>query len=235
MRLPGKLDATTLGDLLGALHRAQASGVLELIESVGAASGRVHRVHFDAGLVREVETSSRVARLGELLRREGFVGDEALRRLARRLFEEPLKRAGELLVEDGSLTPMALRAALRRQLRDRLEALFSLREAFVRFRVARHRVFDADALPLSPREFLHGRARRRRVRERPVAPSDSRRAALELLGLPRDADRAAVQRAFRKLAASVHPDRHPGVGADEKARLMQRFAELSAAYHALVA
>lgn len=231
MRLPGKLGSTTLGDLLGALHRARATGVLELIEA-----GRVHRVHLDEGLVEEVETPLAVPRLGELLRREGFLAEEALARLIRRL-ASTRRRAGEILVEDRMVTTMAVRAALRRQLRARLEALFSLRDAFVRFRVARRRDSDdARFPPLSPREFLHGKARGR-ARATCKAPPASleRLRALGMLGLSEDADRNAVQRAFRKLALSMHPDRHPMASAEERARLMRRFAELSQAYHALTA
>jgi hypothetical protein len=232
MRLPGRLSATTLGDLLGALHRERASGVLELIEC--GAGSRVHRVHFDAGLVEAVETPLGVARIGELLRREGLLGDEGLRRFLRKLSLDGKRRAGELLVEDRSVTTSVLRAALRRQLRERLEALFALQDAAIRFRVARRRSLDANqAAPLSPREFLHDRPRRRARRAAPA--NDVRRRALSVLGLADSADRAAVQRAFRKLAASVHPDRHPAASAEERARLMRRFVELSAAYHELVA
>jgi hypothetical protein len=242
MRLPGRLSATTLGDLLGALHRDRASGVLELIESGGAC--RVHRVHLDAGLVEAVETSLGVVRIGELLRREGFLGDDGLRRFLRRLSGSGKRRAGDLLLEDQMVTAPVLRAALRRQLRERLEALFALSDASVRFRVARPRSPEANrAAPLSPREFLHGRARSRArrgapPRTKPAAPppaNDVRRRALGVLGLGEGADRESVQRAFRKLAAGVHPDRHPAASAEERARLMRRFVELSAAYHALVA
>jgi DnaJ-class molecular chaperone len=44
-----------------------------------------------------------------------------------------------------------------------------------------------------------------------------------------------VQRAFRKLAASLHPDRFPTANAAERADIMKRFSEITAAYHALVA
>jgi DnaJ-domain-containing protein 1 len=44
-----------------------------------------------------------------------------------------------------------------------------------------------------------------------------------------------VRRAFRQLAARSHPDRFPSADEGERRRLMQRFAELSAAYHALTA
>jgi DnaJ-class molecular chaperone len=56
-----------------------------------------------------------------------------------------------------------------------------------------------------------------------------------VLGLEAGADRARVQRAFRRLAAEVHPDRHPWASAAERAALLRRFSELSAAYHELVA
>ncbi len=50
----------------------------------------------------------------------------------------------------------------------------------------------------------------------------------ETLGLGRDADDAAIKRAFRNLAKECHPDRNPG---DEKAE--HRFKDLNEAYEAL--
>jgi curved DNA-binding protein CbpA len=47
------------------------------------------------------------------------------------------------------------------------------------------------------------------------------------------ADRVSIQQAFRRLARSLHPDSHPHADPGERARLLSRFAELSAAYHAL--
>lgn len=246
MRLPGRLSSTTLGDVLGALYRERATGVLELIEAAGGAAGRVHRIHVDEGLVDRVETPLGALRLGELLKREGFLGEDAQRRLLRGLAADPGRRSGEILVQEGLVTTTALRTALRRQLRTRLEALFSLGDAFVRFRIARPRSFTPQTgQALSPREFLYGRPRRRdrepRARPQrsasppPARAVDPRREALNRLGLGEGADRRDVQRAFRKLAASVHPDRHPTASAEQRAELMRRFAELSAAYHALVA
>jgi len=238
VRLPGRLRGTTLGDLLGRLHRERATGVLELVEVEGMTRGRSHRVHFEAGLVSEVETKFPVARLGEILKQQGFVGDDALRRLTRELTRAPTRRSGEILVEDQKLTFQAVGAALRRQLRLRLDALFQLEDAELRFHVPR-----ADRnpqIPLSPREFLHGRPRgRRAAAPAPAAaprPNDRARVrALAVLGLDAAASRDSVQRAFRKLASTLHPDRHPGASPSERASLLQRFAELSAAYHLLVA
>jgi curved DNA-binding protein CbpA len=57
--------------------------------------------------------------------------------------------------------------------------------------------------------------------------------AYATLGLLPGADRAAIQQAFRRLALNLHPDRFPNADATERARLLTRFAQLSAAYHAL--
>jgi Domain of unknown function (DUF4388) len=249
MLLPGRLRATTLGDLLGALYRARATGTLELVETGGATSGRRHRVHLDAGLVEHVDTPLTVPKLGEILRREGFVSDETTRAMLRRSFVSPGKRLGELLIEASAASVHALGAALRYQQRARLDALFALGDAFVQFHVMGARRAEALDHPLSPREFLFGRRRARDRpnarpqasprRERPAASrarhEPTRARALDMLGLGAGADRDAVQRAFRARAREVHPDRFPQATAVERAELMRRFAALSAAYHLLLA
>ncbi len=250
MQLPGRLRLTTLGDLLGELHRACASGVLELVEVDGARSGRSHRVYFDAGLVEGVDTSLNHPRLGEILARDGLLSMSALARVARCLIEQPSKRVGEILVEEGLGTADLVAAALRRQQKSRLDALYSLSEALIRFHVPRPRAGFRPA-PLSPREFLHGRPRARtrlrsRVTERftfrseprqpppPPMSGDKQLAAYRTLGLSPAASARDVQRAFRKLAAERHPDRFPLASPAEKARHLSHFATLSAAYHALL-
>jgi len=198
MQLPGRLRLTTLGDLLGALHRACASGILELVEIEGARAGRSHRVFFDSGLIDDVDTAFEQARLGER--------------------------------------------------RSRLEALYGLSEALIRFHVPRPRSGFRQQ-PLSPREFLHGRPRARadfaaRVSERfssrfagrseAARGLEPRHAAYRTLGLSSTAQAREVQRAFRKLAAEQHPDRFPNASPAEKAQHLSRFAQLSAAYHLLM-
>lgn len=57
MQLPGKLRLSTLGDLLGSLHRAGVSGVLALRELQGTATGRRHQIHLRRGLIVGVSAS----------------------------------------------------------------------------------------------------------------------------------------------------------------------------------
>jgi DnaJ domain len=234
MQLPGRLRLTTLGDVLGALHRAGASGVLELGEDRGV----THRIYVRHGMITQVDTDLHRQRLGELLARQGFVGARALARLARRLMEAPGQRAGEILVQEGFVSSELVSAGLRRQLRQKLDALFELKDAQLTFRVPRPH--EGHRAPLSPGEFLHGRPRARtRAKSQTPPRTETSRAtpaaprAYALLGLRPGADRDAIQRAFRTLARSLHPDCHPHASSEERARLLTRFAELSAAYHAL--
>src|SRR5450432_2940669 len=64
MDLPGRLRSTTLGDLLGALHRAGSTGTVELTED----QGRLHRVYLAQGLVTAVELDGATPSLAEILR-----------------------------------------------------------------------------------------------------------------------------------------------------------------------
>src|SRR5579884_612371 len=96
MRLPGRLQSTTLGDLLGTLHRGGASGTLELSEEE---RGRVHRVHLAEGLVIAVELDGAAPSLAEVLRRSRAAAEDVLRRsLLRAMASRRLH--GEVLVEE---------------------------------------------------------------------------------------------------------------------------------------
>src|SRR5689334_11210166 len=137
MNLPGRLTRTTLGDLLGMLHRAGASGVLELVEPSGSRAGKSHRVFLSGGLVDDVETDPEHPPLGELLAREGALDRDGLTTLLRRLVEAPERRAGEILIAERLANEALVSAALRWQLRSRLETVFRLSDGLVRFHVRR--------------------------------------------------------------------------------------------------
>jgi DnaJ-domain-containing protein 1 len=248
MQLPGRLRATTLGDLLGTLHRARATGTLELAEF----HGRTHRVHLSRGLVVAVELDGPVPSLAEVLRSEHAVDDDVLRRsLLRAMASRRLH--GEVLVRDFLLSPSLIDTALRRQLLVRLYRLERLPDAQVHFRVTlrppRGALLDE---PLRPPEFLSGRKRARDRSEAPPlatpqAPSVRRpvheapavdprhAAAMRVLGIAPGADAAAIKRAYRQLARSYHPDLHPGASEAQKRALAERFVQVTAAYQTLVA
>jgi hypothetical protein len=242
MRLPGRLKSTTVGDLLGTLHREHGSGTLELVE----ASGRTHRVHLARGLVTAVDLDRASPSLAEMLRREDAVDEETLRRsLLRALASQKLH--GTVLVDEFRVSPSVVDLALRRQIQTRLAALENLQDAQILFRVAvrppRGALFEQ---PLRAVEFLHGR---RRARDREVwsgsarpepyvagAREDAARAhARRLLGLSGTEDEAAIKRAFRKLARELHPDTHPTATDEERRELSARFSEVNAAYQSLLA
>jgi len=228
MNLPGRLRDTTLGDVLGALFRARATGSLELIELSGPSAGRVHSIGFTEGVITRIEPGPGGARLGDLLE----VDVSARRRYS----PEHHHRIGEYLVDAGIVSADRLRTALHEQLQARLEALYRLTDARLSFRPPRPAADDPTApLPLDQGEFLRGRPRKRR--DAAVAPPrerGERDEALKVLGLPPSATRADVQTAFRRLAQESHPDRRPSATEAERRELLRRFSSLSHAYHKLL-
>src|SRR5580700_6623210 len=131
MNFPGRLRSTTLGDLLGTLHRAAATGTLELAED----RGRTHRVYVGRGLVVAVEVDGASPSLAEILRAEHVVGEDVLRRSFLRAVSSR-RLHGQVLVDEFCLSPGVVGNALRRQLLGKLALLEQLGDARVAFRVA---------------------------------------------------------------------------------------------------
>lgn len=318
MRLPSRLAASTLGDLLGALHRSRTTGLLELSEVPGAIAaavpGRRHRIHLFCGLVAGVETSLPHAPLGRVLETKGLLRPEAVAELLTRIAAGDPRLAGEILIEDGLAPKHIIDLGLRAQLRDKVDVVYTLKDAEVRFHTARPLSEAARRSGLlASSEFLHGRPRardraataagsawptggarpfdrpERRVspnrpwahrtqsapwsgtadigsdaddrsadhdndnvpfsevrRRRPEPPpsaappprpatDEPRARALRLLGLDRSADLPAIRKAFRELAVKLHPDRFATAPASTREQKSALFAEVSAAYHLLVA
>jgi DnaJ-class molecular chaperone len=105
--------------------------------------------------------------------------------------------------------------------------------------------------PLGPPAFLHGKKRARdrqpdlpgsgRYRSAraasglPGSVDVQRVVAYRVLGLGTDAPADEVKRAYRRLVREYHPDLHPEATSEERRVLSSRFAEVTAAYRALVA
>lgn len=243
MFLPGNLKNTTLGDVLGRLHRQKVSGILELIEERSAVAGRRHKIHLQHGLITRVESPAPVPPIGEVLVREGMLTDAQHRGFLRELRSRPGRLAGAVLVEGGLLSSQALAEALNAQMRMRVDALFGLQDVSIRFHAGRL----ISEMSLAASEFLHGRprARERRGSLRGSWPRETRRegasadgestaSALATLGLGRDATREQIRHSFRQLAITVHPDLHPASDESTRQVIQSKFAALSAAYHFLI-
>jgi len=241
MLLPGRLRSTTLGDLLGTLHRGQASGTLELVED----RGRTHRIHIADGLVVAVELDAATPTLAEVLRAEPDTDEDLIKRsLLRAIASQRLH--GEVLIGEFHVSAAVVGRALRRQIAARLQALEELADARVCFRVAvrpprgalqgrpSSTAEPAWNSPLGPRDFLHGRRRARERGGRPPAPAPAGcLSAWQALGLSPGADESEVKRAYRRLARAVHPDLHPDATDGERRVLAARFNALTEAYRVL--
>jgi DnaJ-domain-containing protein 1 len=230
MELAGRLRSTTLGDLLGSLHRFRSTGTLELVED----RGRTHRIHLAAGLVVAAELDGASPSLGEILRGERAAQDDVLRRsLLRAMSSRRLH--GEVLVNEFHLSPAVVCKALRRQVLARLAAIEDVPDARVIFRVAvRPPSWALHGDPLDAAEFLHGR---RRARDGGTAPTTGAKdaGAWRVLGVAPGSDAVEIKRAYKRLARTVHPDLHPGATDDERRDLQARFVQITEAYRALVA
>ena len=174
MQLPGRLDTSTLGDILGTLYRGNATGVLELSEVPVAGSVRPlrsHRIHLLSGLIASVETGLDVTPIGEVLARAGKIDRRAIDVMLYRMAVGDPRPAGAILVGMGAVSQEALLVGLRGQLRAKINAIYlGVGEARITFRTSRPLPKEALRVgTLLPRDFLHGRPRKRdRRRTAPV-------------------------------------------------------------------
>ncbi len=229
--LPGKLDRSTLGDVLGTLFRGRATGFLELGEGRGPRAGKRHYVFLSSGRPSAVVSDGPA--LGEILRRGGAVTDEALSSAHEAKLRGDGRLTGELLCDLGSVDMATVERGMAEQTRARLDRLFGLMQADLRFHVARlgdmvvplplRAAFGAPQL--GPRDYLFGRPRRR-ARE-PLA-IDARRDAFSLFGLEPTAGVDEVRKAFKRLALELHPDR--ASDPIERTERERRLARITAAY-----
>jgi len=227
--LPGSLDRSTLGDVLGVLHRGRATGFLELTLRT-----KRNFVFLSSGKPSAVASGG--PGIGELLLSRGVIDRSALDRAtrARRRSDQLL---GELLLDQGAVDDATIEGAMAAQTAERLDALYSLTKAQIRFHVA---TFGAEVPPiplraaysapqLHPAVFLYGRPRARTRGK--SSEADARRAALRTLGITGDASQEEVRKAYKRLVLELHPDR---AGSNEREELNVKLARVTAAYSLLM-
>jgi hypothetical protein len=228
MLLPSRLRGTTLGDLLAALHRAFASGVLELVEP-----SRQHAIHLRRGLVQAVESSERSHRFGDLATATGLCRREAVEHASREASARNT-RIGQHLVVRGVLTPANRDRVLHAQRARRLDTLYGLADADLRFHAARPLPpGSAEQSPMSAGEAFHGRARRRDRGRAPTHIGDRRR-ALHVLGLDDATTPTQLLARYRERVAALHPDHAANVDERERERRVAELRAVIDAYRALL-
>lgn len=245
MQIASRLRDTTLGDLLAELHRANATGVLELIEPKGR-----HAIHLRRGFVQAVESESALVRLGDVAARRWGISRPAVER-ARMYAHARGLRIGHALVATRVIAAAQLDALLAEQQRARLELLYALRDAEIRFRVARPLPDGAaEQTPLEARDTFYGRPRKQardtehtqsteqpRARHSRVTRAMHHPLAAEyaVLGVTPDSDQRAVRDAFRALVLALHPDRAHGVSDLERESRARKLVDVVRAYRTVTA
>jgi hypothetical protein len=223
MTLPSRLGETTLGDLLAALRRAHATGTLELIEP-----DRVHHLHLRSGAVQAVESSADPRRFGDLAVAAGLASRVAVES-AWGVGRARGFRIGQSLVWRRVVSSSARDRVLDAQRLARLDSLYRVRDAALRFRSARALPEGtAEQAPLGAHETFHGRPRRRDHSR--CAADPARVEALSTLGFEHDPGAAVLRRRFQELVLSLHPDRHPE---DASRARVDRLRAVIAAYRLL--
>jgi len=160
---------------------------------------------------------------------EGQLDAALAQALVHELAGRPLALRAELAPEPLDEADRRMLAAL--ALPRRLDQIWSLART-PRFRLLAFLHFLRGVGALA----VEAAAAERPVRDvRPARALDPRRAAaLRLLGVDDGDDPDAVKRAYRRLARALHPDLQPGADDQHRRTLERRFAELTAAYEALV-
>lgn len=220
VELPGSLERSTLGDVLGALHRDRVTGTLTLTEEGG---GRMHQhvIVWREGLIHHVDTTRRLGLVHGRSRiaaaqwtQAGAERAELLERL------EALFQLTRARLSFRVMGPRPPRSALPLGPSEFLHGRRRSRD------VASTRAAPAPATPPSPPAAPPPPP--------PPAPDTPRARALRTLGLSGEPGSDAVRAAFRQLARRWHPDRHPGASEQARAVLCQRFAQISGAYEQLI-
>jgi hypothetical protein len=158
---------------------------------------------------------------------EAQLDNSLAERLVRELAGMRLSVRDELMPDDASCDEADRRMILAMAQPRRIDQINSLSRT-PRFRMLAFLWFlrAIDAL------VLDGVVAERSAPTRVIDPQ--REAAARTLGLADGADLETIKRAYRRLARSLHPDLQPDAEGDRRRSLEIRFAEVTAAYEALL-
>lgn len=190
--------------------------------------------------IRQRLTAGASRPIGELLVEEGYVSRDVIGAALRKQLRSKLDalfqiREATLSFHVACLAPTCPVAPLqpreflrgRPRARDRAGRAGTSSRSHARAEPRRETPFPGRTGEDAPREtsrgapFLDTKARRRSE-------------ALALLGVSDGATSAEVTKAFRQLATRLHPDRHVQASEGERRAMSERFAAVSAAYHAVL-
>ncbi len=130
----GRLEKTTLAEMLATIHRHHVPGVMELERD-----GVLKHIYILDGDIIFADSNDSGERLGNLLLEEGRLTKGQLNVADDELARSKGKRLGEILVELGFLRAEELGPTVRRQVQRILWSLFNWDRGEVTFRVGRFR------------------------------------------------------------------------------------------------
>jgi hypothetical protein len=223
MLVPSHLRDTTLGDVLAVLHRNFASGVLEIDDTRSR-----HAIHVRRGLVCAVEVSNPSLRFGGVAVTYKACDPQVIEHLAQTEAVRPL-RLGQRLVMAGILSVRDRDDVLHTQRIKRLERLFYVEDAELRFEDVRALPpGSAELAPMSARDVFFGRRRHR------DGASLMRIHALGVLGLNANATITEVRERYRERVAMLHPDHTGHLDQATREAMLRELRAVIEAYRALL-
>ncbi|MEX0907013.1 MAG: DUF4388 domain-containing protein [Gemmatimonadota bacterium] len=155
MAIKGSLREASLADVCQLLALGQKSGCLAVADG-----SRFGQIYFDKGRINYARVVNRRDRLGDILVRDGVLGQEQLEDVLKRQSREPDRRVGELLVANEYISRDDLTRYIRLQIEEAIYHLFTWSRGNFFFEVDA-RPDEADVVvSINPESLLLEAARR---------------------------------------------------------------------------
>jgi tetratricopeptide (TPR) repeat protein len=120
MAIKGSLKEASLADVCQLLALGQKTGCLSVADG-----SRFGQIYFERGRINYARIVNRRDRLGDILVRDGVLGQEQLEEVLKQQSQEPDRRVGELLVAHSYLTRDDLTRFIRLQIEEAIYHLFT--------------------------------------------------------------------------------------------------------------